>query len=178
MDLLGQGDHAVALRSEPEQAGGQEEVARGRDEVQAGEPEPEPDRRGGLADDDGLVEPVEVVAEPLVGPDAALEEADDVGVAEDLGRDGGPDAAGDQEVTALESGPEGLQELLGQDDAGLGLFLPEDVEEGRVLGARPDEVGQQAERAGDVLGGHAGALLGVHACGGPGADRRRRRGAP
>ncbi len=162
VDLLGQGDHAVALRSEPEEAGRQQEVARRRDEVQAGEPEPEPDGSGGFPDDDGLVEPVEVIAEPVVGPDAALEEADDLGVAEDLGRDFGPDPAGDEEITALEPGPEGLQELLGKDDAGLGLVLPEDVEEGSVLGARPDEVGQEAERAGDVFGGNAGALFGVH----------------
>src|SRR4030066_63265 len=41
--------------------------------------------------------PVQVIVEPGGGPDAALEEADDPGVAEDLGRDCGPDASGDQE---------------------------------------------------------------------------------
>ena len=64
----------------------------------------------------------------------------------------GPGRGRDEQVVAAKAFGQAAEELLGRDDAGPGPLPPERVEEEGVLGVRPDEVGQDAEAARDVVG--------------------------
>ena len=150
--LRGQGDDALGLLPDLHQARREEQVSRRRQEVQLGMLQPDLDRVADVGDDDGVLEPGQAVPELLVGLDQALELSDDAGPRQDVGRDGRPGRGRNERVAAPEAFRHAAEELLGRDDPRPGPFPPERVEEAGVLRARPDEVGQDAEPAGHVVG--------------------------
>ncbi len=151
-DLRGQGDRAFGLLPELEETGGEEQVAGRGQEIQPGVVHPDPDGFARVLHDHGVLESAHAVLEPLVRLDEALELSDDAGPVEDVGRDLGPGRGRNEEVVAAEALGQAAEERLGRDDPGPGPIAPERVEEEGVRGARPDEVGQDAEGARDVVG--------------------------
>jgi hypothetical protein len=91
--------------------------------------------------------------------EAALEEPDNPGPGQDVRRDAGPARGREQQVGALQPVGNPLEHGFGGDDPGPGFLTPEDVEEGRVFRARPQQVGQEPEASGDLVGPGFAALL-------------------
>jgi hypothetical protein len=94
------------------------------------------------------LEPGQAVLDRVVRLEPALQEPDDAGSAEDLFGDHRTRRGWDEQIAAFEPLGDPFEKFFGRHDSGAGFFSPEDVEQRRVLGARPDEVGGELQNCG------------------------------